>query len=91
MARPASSYRMYSASIYSANVEVLTTTLATLPEVAAWCAHHFINSDSYGQIRRRLQDVGMYSRAYKTAPNTLISPFEAVFVLITLAKEVSNT
>jgi hypothetical protein len=81
VARPHYSYPLYSARIFSDEVQLLVANRETLPQLVAWCADQVQGFDSYQRVRREFDRAGIFSRGYKLAANSL-----PVFVLITLVK-----
>jgi hypothetical protein len=81
VARPRSTYPLYTAQIFSEDVQQLTACRETLPQVVAWCAERVEEFDTYQRVRREFERVKIYSRGYKRLGSGL-----TCFVLITLVK-----
>ena len=80
MARPRNTYPVYTARIFSGDVELLAETRETLPRLCEWCREHVSPFDSNDRVRREFNRCNIYTRGYEFITTGL-----PCFVLITLA------
>jgi hypothetical protein len=80
VARPLATYPVYTARIFSRDVQLLEQTSETLPRLCIWCRQHVIFFDSDDRVRREFNRFNIYTRGYQ-----FIATDSPCFVLITLA------